>query len=55
MNISVIGFGCWGPNLVRNFKNIKIAMSLTLQNHKRKDMTEFMNYIQILQFQRLIK
>ena len=23
MNISVIGFGCWGPNLVRNFKNIK--------------------------------
>ena len=23
MNISIIGFGCWGPNLVRNFKNIK--------------------------------
>ena len=23
MNISVIGFGYWGPNLVRNFKNIK--------------------------------
>ena len=23
MNIAIVGFGYWGPNLVRNFKNTK--------------------------------
>ena len=57
MNISVIGFGYWGTNLVRNFKNIKncnVTHIAESQKERHKTINELYPDITISTFNQII-
>ena len=57
MNIAIIGFGYWGPNLVRNFKNIEnccVTHIAESQKDRHKKINELHPEIQIQSFEEII-
>jgi len=58
MNIGIIGFGYWGPNLVRNFKKIKscnVTHISESQKNKHKIIRKLHPEIQIESFEKIVK
>jgi len=52
MNIAIIGYGYWGPNLVRNFKKVKdcqVTHIVDLQSQKKNELNEIYPDIQFSQ------
>ena len=57
MNIAIVGFGYWGPNLVRNFKNIEnccVTHIAESQKDRHKKINELHPEIQIQSFEEII-
>ena len=58
MNIAIIGYGYWGPNLVRNFKKIKdcqVTHIVDLQSKKKNELNEIYPDIQFSQNDEVLK
>ena len=57
MNIAIVGFGYWGPNLVRNFKNIDnccVTHIAESQKDRQKKINELHPEIEIQSFDEII-
>jgi predicted dehydrogenase len=57
MNIAIVGFGYWGPNLVRNFKNIEnccVTHIAESQKDRHKKINELHPEIEIQSFEEII-